>query len=64
MKNLMLNPDSEHVNLIIRGLQKKDGYCPCKVGFNPEDRCPCKEMIETEICHCRLFIKTEEDKDE
>lgn len=31
MKGYKINPDSKHVDLIIEGLLKKDGYCPCKV---------------------------------
>jgi len=57
MQNIRLNPDIKHVDLIIKGLQKKDGFCPCKVGKLPENLCPCNELIETQHCHCKLFIK-------
>ena len=29
MKGFKLNPDTKYVDIIIKGIQKKDGHCPC-----------------------------------
>lgn len=59
-----LNEDSDYVNKIREGLKAKKGYCPCKVGFLPENKCMCEEF-RAQIadptfegyCHCRLYYK-------
>lgn len=58
-----LNPDPEIVKTIRAGLEANDGYCPCRVGKLPENKCMCEEFREQEIgmCHCGLFIKEEEE---
>ena len=63
MKGYKLNPDSKHVDLIIEGLKKTSGFCPCKVQKTSENLCPCDEFIDTGVCHCRLWIKGEELKE-
>lgn len=63
MKNTILNPDSKHVELIMKGLIKKGGYCPCKVGKLDENQCPCDEFIDTSHCHCNLFVEKKEAED-
>lgn len=70
--NIQLNPDDEHVNLIIKGLlenEKKFGLklCPCKLRDGTKERdfeliCPCNfEIQETwkskGQCWCGLFFK-------
>lgn len=58
------NPDEKLVALILEGLQKKDGYCPCKLGKLPENKCMCEEF-KSQIkdpefegfCHCKLYYK-------
>ncbi len=39
---------------------EKDGYCPCRFGKIPENRCPCKyhvnELKEKGRCKCGLFF--------
>ena len=58
------NEDKEHVKLIQQGLEKKDGFCPCKLGKLPENKCMCEEF-KAQIkdpnfegyCHCRLYYK-------
>lgn len=69
--NFRLNPDSETVKIIIKGLlenEKKYGkrFCPCRriTGNAEEDKlktCPChwhKEEIEKNgHCLCNLFVK-------
>ena len=55
----ILNPDKEHVKLIVDGLKAKDGYCPCRVPKEPENICPCKEFVDTGKCCCKLWVKRE-----
>ncbi len=62
---ITLNPDSEVVKVIKEGLLKKDGFCPCKLGKLPENKCMCKEFKaqiddpEFEgFCHCKLYYKS------
>ncbi len=49
---------SEKADIIIKGLLKKNGCCPCKVGDIP---CPCPthqvEIEQKGHCHCNLFVK-------
>lgn len=50
-----------HVNWRIAELViKKDGYCPCRFGKIPENKCPCKwhlsELKERGRCKCGLFF--------
>ena len=59
MKGYRINPDKEHVDLIIKGLLKGNGYCPCKLQKIPENLCPCDEFITTGECHCKLWTKEE-----
>lgn len=61
---IRLNEDKEVVKRIQEGLKKKDGYCPCKVGKLPENKCMCEEFksqIADEkfegYCHCGLYYK-------
>lgn len=62
---ITLNPDKEVVKTIKDGLLKKDGFCPCKLGKLPENKCMCEEF-KAQIanpdfegfCHCRLYYKS------
>lgn len=61
---IRLNEDKSVVAAIAEGLKAKDGYCPCRVGKRPENKCMCEEFraqIKDEnfegYCHCRLFYK-------
>lgn len=61
---IRLNEDKEVVKRIQEGLKKKDGYCPCKVGRLPENKCMCEEFkaqIADEnfegYCYCGLYYK-------
>ena len=56
--------DEQRVKEVLEGLKAKDGYCPCKVGKNPENKCMCKEFKEQiadpdfeGYCHCGLYYK-------
>ena len=61
------NPDKQVVAKIKQGLEKKKGYCPCKLGFDPDNKCICKEFRQQindpdfeGFCHCRLYYKTKD----
>ncbi|MFW6243229.1 MAG: ferredoxin-thioredoxin reductase catalytic domain-containing protein [bacterium] len=55
--NMKVNNDQEIVQLILNGLEKRDGHCPCLVIKNEDSLCPCKSMREKQICKCKLYIK-------
>ena len=62
---ISLNPDKEIVKTVKEGLEKKGGYCPCKLGRNEDIKCMCKEFREQindpefeGFCHCRLYYKS------
>ncbi len=59
------NKDKEVVARIQEGLKRKDGYCPCKIGKLPENKCMCEEFRNQikdpnfeGYCHCRLYYKS------
>ncbi len=61
---VIFNPDEEMVKTIKEGLEAKGGYCPCKVGKKPENKCMCEEFrgqIKDPnfegFCHCKLYYK-------
>lgn len=56
MKNFRINPDKKYANIIIEGLQKKDGHCPCRVNVDDTTLCPCDEFINDKICKCKLYV--------
>ena len=56
----MLNPNKEHVALIVEGLKKKDHYCPCRVQKTEENICCCTDFIENGHCCCKLWVKKED----
>lgn len=56
------NDDKKVADAVLAGLQRKKGYCPCRVQSLPEFFCPCDEFRmqlrdpEFEgLCHCRLY---------
>lgn len=58
------NENKEVVARIREGLKKKDGFCPCKLGKLPENKCMCEEfkgqIADPEFegyCHCMLYYK-------
>jgi len=71
--DLALNPDTERVNQILKGLainERKGGfrYCPCRVLTHDKKKdskniCPCfwhKQEIEQQgFCLCKLFFSKE-----
>lgn len=60
-----LNDDKTVVEKIKKGLKEKDGFCPCKLGKLPENKCMCEEfkaqIADPEFegyCHCMLYYKS------
>lgn len=59
-----LNPDENIVKVIKEGLEKKGGYCPCRMEKKEEFKCVCEEF-KAQIkdpdfegfCHCMLYYK-------
>ncbi len=60
MRGFRLNPDQKYVSIIMDGLQKKNGHCPCRVNVDDTTLCPCDEFIKKEICKCKLYLPMEE----
>ena len=59
------NENKEIVERIKAGLEKKGGYCPCKLERIPENKCMCKEFRDQiadpnfeGYCHCYLYYKS------
>ena len=46
MKGFRINPDKKYVSIIIEGLEKKNGHCPCRVNVDETTLCPCDEFIK------------------
>ena len=62
---IILNPDKEVVKTIKEGLERKGGYCPCRLEKTEDYKCMCKEFrdqIADEnfegFCHCMLYYKS------
>lgn len=63
-ENVRFNPDTAYVEKILQALEKKGGYCPCRLQKTPENICICEEfkqqMADPEFegfCHCKLYYK-------
>lgn len=61
------NEDKSVVERIKKGLKEKDGFCPCKLGKLPENKCMCEEfkaqIKDPEFegyCHCMLYYKSKD----
>lgn len=59
------NPDKDIVETVKQGLKEKGGYCPCRFGNTPENKCMCKEFRDQiadpdfeGFCHCMLYYKS------
>lgn len=52
---LILTKNKEKAEKIINAIYKNEGYCPCRLTKNEDTKCPCKEMMEHQNCHCGLF---------
>ncbi len=53
----ILNPDKEHVELILEQIKKRNGHCPCAIQENEDTLCQCKEFRETGNCQCLLYVE-------
>ena len=65
--SIRLNEDAQVVAMIREGLQKKGGYCPCRLEQTEDTKCICKEFREQMadpdfegFCHCMLYYKTKD----
>ena len=61
---IYFNPDEKVVQTVRAGLQRKEGYCPCRLAKTEENFCMCQEfrdqIADPEFegyCHCRLYYK-------
>ena len=63
MKGFRLNPDKKYVSIIVEGLEKKEGHCPCRVNVDDTTLCPCDEFVRDHICKCKLFVPIEDNKE-
>ncbi|MBQ3007510.1 MAG: ferredoxin thioredoxin reductase catalytic beta chain [Clostridia bacterium] len=61
---IRINENKEIVKAVRNGLKEKDGYCPCRVGKLPQNKCICEEfraqMADPDFegyCHCMLYFK-------
>lgn len=58
------NPNKEIADAVKTGLEKNDGYCPCRREKKEEYKCICEEF-KNQIkdpdfeghCHCMLYYK-------
>ena len=60
-----LNDNKELVAKIKEGLEKKGGYCPCRLEKTEDNKCICREFREQMAypdfegyCHCMLYYKS------
>ncbi len=61
---IRFNEDEKVVQTVRAGLQRKEGYCPCRLPKTPENICMCQEFRDqiadpefAGYCHCRLYYK-------
>ena len=64
---IRLNEDAAVVAKLKEGIEKKGGYCPCKLEQIEDNRCMCKEFRDQiadpdfeGYCHCMLYYKEKE----
>ncbi len=62
--SIRLNEDAAFVEKMRVALEKKGGYCPCRLERNEDNLCICREFREQMkdpdfhgYCHCRLYYK-------
>ena len=55
-----LNPIAEIVAEVRKAVADNDGYCPCKIGHIPDNKCMCSQFRHQSYgeCECGLYIKT------
>lgn len=52
-----LNPDKQYVEVILNGIKRCNLHCPCKVGKEPQNLCPCDDFVNTGKCCCKLWVE-------
>lgn len=55
MSRLILTKNKDKALKVINAIYKNNGYCPCRIIKSDDSKCPCKEMIEKNKCHCGLY---------
>ena len=57
--------DAELKEQILQALKESNGYCPCRIDRTPDTKCMCKEVRDMEegTCHCGLWVKTKDKKE-
>ena len=62
-----LNEDAAFVAKMRTALQKKEGYCPCRLEKIDDNFCICKEFRDQindpdyeGYCHCKLYYKSKD----
>ena len=62
---ISLNPNTDVVNAVKKGLELRGGYCPCRLEMTEDNKCICKEFraqIDAPdfegYCHCMLYYKS------
>ena len=61
MSQVIKNPDEVFVRNLRKRIKNNNGYCPCKLERNPDNKCPCKDFREGRGCDCGLYIELSED---
>ena len=63
-ENVRFNPDKAYVEKLLQALEKKEGYCPCRLQKTPENLCICQEFRDQiadpdfeGYCYCKLYYK-------
>lgn len=62
---ILLNEDQEIVKTVKEGLERRGGYCPCRLESTEDTKCMCREFREQiadpgfeGYCHCMLYYKS------
>ena len=62
--NVRYNDDADYREKLLAALEKRGGYCPCRLVKSEDNRCICREFREQiaepgfqGFCHCKLFYK-------
>lgn len=45
----------KHADAVIKGINRKDGHCPCELFKTADNFCPCTSFLKTKECICGLF---------
>jgi ferredoxin-thioredoxin reductase catalytic subunit len=64
-ENVRLNDDADFVKNMLIALEKRNGYCPCRLQRTEENKCICQEFKDQiadpdfeGYCHCMLYYKS------